>query len=388
MTNRWSILAVLFLARMTMAFQFQSVASVSPFLTGSLGLSLADVGLMIGLYMAPGLVVAIPGGAVAARFGDKRVVGVALVLMLLGSALMALAPSWNAMVAGRLMAGVGGVILNVLITKMVVDWFAGREISTALSIMVNAWPVGIALALLTLPHLAGIGGVALAWWFVTGTIGLALALYVPFYRAPPGAAAPGAGLRLAGLPVYPLLLAASIWALYNTALAMVFSFGPVILTEKGWTAASAGSLISAFMVVFAIALPLGGVLADRTGRRDTIILTSMLGFSVLMPLVIHAPPTATVVVFMVVGILFALAAGPVMTLPSLVLPPAARGFGMGVFFTVYYISMMVAPRIVGGAADRAGNSGVAILCAVLMTMGCVVALLLFRVARVGRPSAG
>ena len=49
MPNRWSILGVLFLARLTMSFQFQSVAVLSPLLDDSYGVSIADIGLLIGL---------------------------------------------------------------------------------------------------------------------------------------------------------------------------------------------------------------------------------------------------------------------------------------------------------------------------------------------------
>lgn len=62
MTSRWGILAVLFAVRATMGFQFQSVAAVAPILRDA-GIGLADIGLLIGLYLAPGVAVALPGGA-------------------------------------------------------------------------------------------------------------------------------------------------------------------------------------------------------------------------------------------------------------------------------------------------------------------------------------
>ena len=49
-----------------MAFQFQSIATLSPFLQQEAGLGLAEIGLLIGLYLAPGVRVAVPGGAMAA----------------------------------------------------------------------------------------------------------------------------------------------------------------------------------------------------------------------------------------------------------------------------------------------------------------------------------
>ncbi|UCI31027.1 hypothetical protein [Mesorhizobium sp. B4-1-4] len=55
MRSRWTILAVLFVARAAMAFQFQSVGAVAPLAGDSLGASLADIGdkaiVLAGLLM-------------------------------------------------------------------------------------------------------------------------------------------------------------------------------------------------------------------------------------------------------------------------------------------------------------------------------------------------
>lgn len=71
MRSRWTIFVVLFVARAAIAFQFQSVAAVAPQLTRSLGASLGDIGVLIGLYFAPGAMLALPGGAIGRRYGDK-----------------------------------------------------------------------------------------------------------------------------------------------------------------------------------------------------------------------------------------------------------------------------------------------------------------------------
>ena len=378
-SNRWLILAVLFFARLTMAFQFQSVAALSPLLVAEFGIGLADIGFLIGLYFAPGLIFALPGGAVAARFGDKRVVSFGLLLMLLGGAIIAATTSWDAMIAGRFIAGTGGVILNVIMTKMVVDWFAGREMSTAMAVFVNSWPVGIAVSLVALPLLASSGGITFAWWALWALIAAGFVLFALMYHPPEGVAAGGAPLTIkrAAFPVAGLALASLVWALYNAALATVFSFGPAVLVQQGWSLTSAGSLISLFMIIFSIAVPIGGVIADRTGRKDMIILVGLISFAVLMPLIIYVPASAFVVIC-TIGVLFAFGAGPMMTLPAEVLTPESRSFGMGVFFTIYYGLMMIAPRIAGGVADAAGDAGKAILVGAVMSLLGEGALLLFR----------
>ncbi len=384
MTNRWSILAVLFLARLAMAFQFQFVASLSPLVIDTYGVGLAEVGLLIGLYLAPGMVVAIPGSAMAAWFGDKRIVSLGLVAMLIG-ALMPLALSgWWTLIAARLLAGAGGVVLNIVMTKMLVDWFAGREISTAMAIFVNSWPVGIAVALAVLPVSATYGGLEGATWTVVGVVAAGLLVFSIFYRPPPGSEQARVKLKAVRFPVAPLVLAGLVWALYNAALAMVFSFGPALLTWKGWSLASAGSAVSAFMLVLSVVLPIGGIVADKTGRGGTVIAVSLVSFAVLMPLVPFVPAWMVAALFLIVGALFALAAGPIMTLPSQVLSADARAFGMGVFFTIYYGVMMVAPRIAGGMAERAEDPGLAFHLGAVMCAAALVCLVGFRMmARAG-----
>ncbi len=85
MGNRWIILAVLFTVRTVMGIHFQSVASFSPFLIEDLDIDYTRLGILIGLYHLPGVVLAFPGGLLGKRFGDKRVAMSGLVLMTIGA---------------------------------------------------------------------------------------------------------------------------------------------------------------------------------------------------------------------------------------------------------------------------------------------------------------
>ena len=186
MHNRWGILAILFTVRLTMAFQFQTVAAIAPLLQTQFGVGLAEIGFLIGLFFTPGVALALPGGAIGQWLGDKRTVLAALLLMLAGSAAMALGGSWSWQVAGRLMAGTGGVLLNVQMTKMVADWFAGKEIATAMAIFVNSWPAGVALSLVTLPSIGTAYAVNAVHVFVAALTAIGIVLTLA-YRPPPAA---------------------------------------------------------------------------------------------------------------------------------------------------------------------------------------------------------
>src|ERR1700681_1864204 len=175
-----------------MAFQFQSVGAVAPLLGHDFGVGLADIGILIGLYFTPGIALALPGGAIGQRFGDKATVLVALLLMLAGGLAMALSAAWSVQIAGRLVAGAGGVLLNVQMTKMVADWFAGKEIATAMAIFVNSWPAGIALSLLTLPSIGTAYGVSVVYFAVAALIGFGLVLLAATYQPPSNSMTAGA----------------------------------------------------------------------------------------------------------------------------------------------------------------------------------------------------
>lgn len=384
MSNRWWILAVLFFARMTLAFQFQAVAVLAPLIGESYDASLADIGLLIGLYFAPGVVVALPGGALAARLGERRVVVAAMILMLLGGTLMWAGTGWSALVAGRVLAGSGGVVINVVLTKMLVDWFVGREISTAMAVFINSWPVGIALALLVLPHAAA-GGIGSAWVAVLAVIVVGLVIFVIGYRAPGTNAGPAPIVQAGKLPLGPLLSAVWIWAFYNAALAMVFSFGPIVLVSRGWALAAASSATSLYMVLLAISVPLGGILADRTGRRDAVIAASLVGFAALLGAAVWSPGGSETAIFVAMGLISGLAAGPIMSLPATVLAPHVRAFGMGVFYTLFYVVFVAAPFLAGWLAELTANSAAPFLLGMAMLVSCLASLSLFR--RSAKPAA-
>src|SRR5262252_6868581 len=87
--ERWLILAVLFLARTAMAFQFQAVAALSSFVVADLGIDYTKLGLLIGLYFLPAIAIAYPGGLLGQYFGDKRIALFGLALMVAGGLLTA-----------------------------------------------------------------------------------------------------------------------------------------------------------------------------------------------------------------------------------------------------------------------------------------------------------
>ena len=57
----------------------------------------------------------------------------------------ALAQGFGLLALGRLACGAGFVISTIYLTKMTADWFSGKELATAMGLLVMSWPLGIAL---------------------------------------------------------------------------------------------------------------------------------------------------------------------------------------------------------------------------------------------------
>ena len=118
-----------------MAFQFATVGALGPVVGQTFQIDASSLGVLIGLYLSPGILLALPGGAIGRTIGDKRSVIAGLALMALGGTVSAVSDIWELQLTGRVVAGAGGVILNVLMTKMVTDWFEGHEIATAMALL-------------------------------------------------------------------------------------------------------------------------------------------------------------------------------------------------------------------------------------------------------------
>lgn len=386
MRIRWLILGVLAFARIAMGFQFQAVASVAPFLIEDFGIDYASVGTLIGLYLLPGLVLALPGGFLGRRFGEKRLVLGGLALMAIGGAVSGIGDSYTWLVAGRAITGIGVVLQFVLMTKMLVDWFAGRELILAMALYLNGWPVGIGLALVTQVNLAN----AMGWRAVFAASGIfsavALMCIAILYRSP--VATPGnepvGGSGLSLREIVLVSLAGMIWTFVNAGWVIAVSFAPGYLKTQGIEFGEAAATTSLATWLAVIGVPLGGYLATRLGHPNALIIFATLvgGLAVLA-----LPYTrAYVVCFAIIGLILFLPAGIMAALPIEVLRPGNRATGLGLFYTWWYLGVAGLPPIAGWTYDITGSAAAPLLYAaglIFLTLG---ALALFRVVQ-SRPQA-
>lgn len=361
-TSRWWILAVLSLIRLSFGYQFQSMAALAPQVSADLGLDEAQAGTLIGLYWAPGVLVALPGGWLGRRFGDKRMVLVGGVLTVLGGVVCALGTSYGMLAAGRVLAGLGGILMNVLAVKMAADWFVGREIGFAMGALFGSFPLGIALGLALQAPLAG----AVGWPTVmasTALLGAAvLGAIALVYRPAAATAAPAAASDKALLTrrdVVLMSVAGIALALYNGGFLVYVSYAPSLLTADGLGIAAAGLILAAGNVTSTIFVPLGGHLADRFRRPLALLSSATLAFCLCiagLPAVsASAQLVAVAALTLLISVAGALPVSAMVALPSQALAPERRALGLGLFYTWFYLGAAICPALGGWVYGYAGS---------------------------------
>lgn len=354
--NRWVVLAALFVARSALGFHFQSVASVSPLLVEALGIDFTRVGTLIGLFSLLGVITAVPAGFLGDRFGERRVCLAGLSLMVLGGLVMWLGDDFAVIALGRIVAGTGGVVITVIMVKIVGDLFEGREVVTAMAILMNSWPVGIVIGLWTQGALAEAWGLDAV--FLTAGIGsFAGLLLVAFFYRPrhphPVSRGPFLRLSITRREATLVSLAGIVWVLYNAGYLMVLAFGPAMLVGRGYDVVAAGALIANATFVYMFAIPIGGWLSARLARPNlTMIACFLVGAAAVAAVPLVEAPFA---LFVVAAVFIGIPTGNVMALTVETVRAGNRNTGTGIYHTWNHAGLFVGPAFAGWIVDLTGD---------------------------------
>jgi MFS family permease len=391
MATRWIVLAGLVVARVAFAYQFQSLAVVAPGFMGEFGLDALSVGTLVGLYMLPGLFLAIPGGVLSQWVGERRFLTGCLAAMVAGGLICGFASGYWSIFVGRLLSGLGAIGLNVVMAKIVIDWFQDKEIATAMALFLTGYPAGIGLALVTLGTLATTEGWSHAF-LITGALGfVALIIFAATYRpAQDKTEISTPALKPSMGEVGMVCVAGAIWALYNAAYIIVVSFVPLFLHSAGMASATAASLVGIGLWVAIVAAPIGGVLADRSRKANLLIVAGVLIWGLGLTLVIPwaDSPLLLLTLIIVTAFIGSLPPGAIVALASEVLRPQVRSAGMGIYYTWLYAGLALGPMLAGLVSDLTGDPAAPVYLIGVLALLTVLALGLFRALQArGFPAA-
>lgn len=365
MTRSAWLIAALALGRIAFGFQFQSVASLGPTLMQQYGLGYATLGTLIGVYMAPGVLVALPGGLLGRRYGGRALVGVGFVLMTLGALIAAGMGGAGldgvaAIGVGRVVAGTGSVALIVMQGKLAADQFKGAAFVTVMGLLVGMFPIGVGLSGLVMAPLVAWGGPAAM--FGTGAALAALSGLL-LLGAPSGGGTAATFSWPSKREVWLVLVAGLIWTTYNGGYYGFLSYVPSVLAARGHPPGLAALVLTVATWTNLPATLAGGWLSGRFGGARVLVLATVAAVGSIVGLAVLDWPLLFGLVF---GTLGSVHAGVIVALGTLSARPQHQAVGMGLFYTAYFLGVASFPGLFGLVGDAWGSPAAALFAAGLL----------------------
>lgn len=252
-----------------------------PVLGQVLGISLLQAGFLLSLVQLAGMSLGLVTGLAVQRVGLRRSMVSGLSVLALAGALGAMATNVHALLAARVLEGLGFLWVVLPAPALVRRLVPPEKLNGMLGMWGAYMPLGASLALLAGPYVIGAGapqwGWRILWWLLAALAG-ALALLVA-WRVPaePGAAigvrAPSSAGRLMGatLRSRAAWLLAMAFAMYSGQWLAVVGFLPSIYAQAGVAGGWAGPLTALAAAVNIIGNVAAGRLLGR-GARPLVLL--------------------------------------------------------------------------------------------------------------------
>jgi FSR family fosmidomycin resistance protein-like MFS transporter len=394
---RWALVGLLAAGHLANDFFAVFVAPMAKFLAAPLGLTAVGVTLLGSVMAVAGSITQPLSGWIGDRIGRQR----AIVLGLAASAVfMGLLSQAQSLWMAALCIVLGGFGVSVFHPSggMATREVSGDRAGLIMALYVNAGSLGVFLGPVFVTH----GTAAterqwmLPWSMAPGLAVAALLALAPMRGAggrvvrrepvdPPAAPPRPVGLAglLAGLRRFsagfgPLRHSLYLLVLVTTLRALAFSAFTYLLLLHGqahqWSDKTGGRLLGAFLGCAAAGGILGGLLADRLGRRRVIVWSCLVGGAVL----VLAPQASAgaAAVWLVLGSFCFGAATPVAVVMSQELSPerAATATGLIAGFA-WGVGGLILPAV-GAVCEQFGSVSALRLGAVVGVAAGVLALFL------------
>ena len=370
MTNRWAVLALIMAAQTMANVGPLGIPSIAPLIRESLDLSVAQAGSFLSAYYIGPVLMSLPAGWVADRWGVRSAMILGQAVIAVGLGAVAIAPSFGFMIVILMLAGAGYGVLNPTTTKAGMAWFPPRQRATVVGLKQVGLPGGGALGALVMPPLA----IAFGWrWAVAlaaaMVAGLALLTWALYRDLPEPLAAGSVPARTS---FWAVLRNRDLWLVGLSTLV----FAGVQTVFLAFLVLYLHGVVQIALVVAAkylVAVQCGGVagrigfglLSDRLfgGRRRIVLAIAGLG-SITCALLLSttAPgagparllPLAAAIGFFGVGW-----NGVQHTLMAELAGPRTAGTAVGLGLAISSLGVTVCPPIFGLVVERAGGFGAA-----------------------------
>lgn len=269
--RRWSMLVIALTSTMFTNVFINGVAFLIPTLHSERGLDLATAALISSLPSFGMVATLIAWGYVVDRIGERFVLTIGSALTAAAAFAAASADSLVAVGVFLFLGGMAAASSNAASGRLVVGWFPPHRRGLVMGIRQTAVPLGVGLGALVIPRLAVSQGVSVALLFpaiVCAASAVICALGVLDPPRPPRAEAPAEDLANPYRGSATLTRIHALSVLLAVPQSLIWTFTLVwLMTDRGWSAASAGALVSVAQLLGAGGRIAAGYWSDRLGQR-------------------------------------------------------------------------------------------------------------------------
>ncbi|PKM59987.1 MAG: MFS transporter [Firmicutes bacterium HGW-Firmicutes-4] len=307
--------AILFIMLLSMTAGALCLNKVSPVVTQiieSLGLTGdAQAGMLISVFVFSGIILAIPVGMIITRYGMFKTGLVAIIAILIGSVIGALAVSYEVLLVSRIIEGIGLIFLATIGPAAVGESFSEKHRATAMGLLMCFMAFGQIIVLNLGPRIAVSSSWRNVWWFTAVYAVINLILWIVIARKIDVKKAENIEEQnsLAKETLVEVIRNKNIWlvgitfALYLIGQQGTFAFLTRYLSvERGLDVTAAASLLS---VASLIGIPVGiltGVVADKVGSRKYPLGILMVSSAICYAFMPNCPTSLYFIMIVIYGI--------------------------------------------------------------------------------------
>lgn len=380
--TQWPAIVNVLFAGIAVALHVGKATIALPELQREFGRSLESLSWIISAFPFIGVFGGIAAGQLVRRWGDRRLLGLGLMIVSVASFAGATQHDFTGLIVTRVIEGIGFVIVVVAAPTVLTRVVAPQQRNLVFSIWSTFMPAGIAISLFFGPHFAD-------WqqsWVAGGILTLLAALLLPLTTpriVTTAAAATTVKLRQALASILrarqPLLLAL-IFTTYNLQFFAVMAFLPIFLMQRiGLTLAAAGGVSAAVIAVNILGNLFAGVLLSRGLRARTLLaIASMLmglaGASVFLSITPNAMLVPLCLLFSGIGGM--LPATILAATPAAAPEPTLIPLSLGLVMQGIYLGQVVGPIVLSSLVAYAGWSAPAGMVLTAAVLGSILALAL------------
>ncbi|MFD3745388.1 MFS transporter [Nocardia sp. NPDC058633] len=322
-------------------------------------LSRGEQGLLVSAFFLAYAIFQIPGGVLADRLGARKMILVAVLVWSIFTAATGFAWSFAVLLIVRFLFGAAEGIFPPASMKVLVERTNEQERMSANGLIMSSNAIAAVLTPLAMTPLIAAFGWRSAF-FSTAALGVLVLLAIqlglprPLARTTPRVPVQPPPLR-AVLRLRVLWYFGAIMFGYNVIGWGLTTWVPTYLTEqRGIPLTSAGVLLAVPALATAVAVVIGGRLADRLeGNQRLVIVPGMTVSALALILMADSGSLAAFVAFASVAMFAAsLAYMPIFAVPLRALPAEYLGVGSAVIIVGGQLAGMVTPPVVGVIADH------------------------------------